>query len=184
MRPDLAPGGAPSRKDHAEPRPARPHVAGADGEAPGAPDVIAERCLSRTIRSTPEDVRQALKMISGELAQQGIGETDRDAIEVVLAECMNNVVEHAFAEAPGSRFDLRLHIADEQLFCRVEDGGKPMPGLALPPGTPQDLSVSLDDLPEGGFGWFLIRELTRDLQYSRADNRNSLTFQIPLGLTR
>jgi serine/threonine-protein kinase RsbW len=37
-----------------------------------------------------------------------------------------------------------------------------------------------DDLPEGGFGWFLIRELTKDLQYVRHEDQNRLTFSIPI----
>ena len=32
------------------------------------------------------------------------------------------------------------------------------------------------DLPEGGFGWFLIRSLTRDLTYLREDGYNMLCF--------
>ncbi|RYH09072.1 ATP-binding protein [Tropicimonas sp. IMCC6043] len=177
MKPDRAPRGVPSRKDPADAAGSKSRTSDGRDTPPPQP----ARSLSRSIESTPRDVRRALKTISGELALQGIGETDREAIEVVLAECMNNVVEHAFGETPGRRFDLRLHIADDQLFCRVEDRGKPMPGLAPPAGRLPDLPVRLEDLPEGGFGWFLIRELTCDLRYCRRDDRNSLTFQIPLG---
>ncbi|SDI65581.1 ATP-binding protein [Aliiruegeria lutimaris] len=148
--------------------------------ANGAVTSGTDHMLSETVDSTAEDVRNALIRINDELKRLGVAPSDRDAIEVVLAECMNNVVEHAYCERPGSRFDLKLHLSADNLFCRVEDDGKPMPGLALPSGKSHNLSVDLSDLPEGGFGWFLIRELTCDLRYARERDRNNLMFQIPL----
>ncbi len=137
--------------------------------------------LTRVVGSTSEDVRETLRRLSADLGRLGVLETDREAVEVVLAECMNNVVEHAYCESPDGEFELKLCLTRESLFCRVEDRGRPMPGLAIPAGDTHDLSVELDDLPEGGFGWFLIRELTRDLNYCREEDRNSLSFNIRLG---
>jgi hypothetical protein len=39
---------------------------------------------------------------------------------------------------------------------------------------------NLPDLAEGGWGWALIRAMTTDLSYVRCDDRNLLTFQVPL----
>jgi serine/threonine-protein kinase RsbW len=50
-----------------------------------------------------------------------------------------------------------------------------MPNLQLPQGAPADLS-DLDDLPEGGFGWFLIRAMTSDLVYHRTGGQNCVRF--------
>ena len=36
------------------------------------------------------------------------------------------------------------------------------------------------DLPEGGFGWGLIRALSSGLSYRRMSERNRLAFRIPL----
>jgi serine/threonine-protein kinase RsbW len=36
-----------------------------------------------------------------------------------------------------------------------------------------------DDLPEGGFGWYLIRTLARDVRYDRNGVTNCLTFWLP-----
>ncbi|WP_280514091.1 hypothetical protein [Allosediminivita pacifica] len=35
-------------------------------------------------------------------------------------------------------------------------------------------------LPEGGFGWFLIHELARELAYRHDGGMNRLTFRLPL----
>lgn len=64
------------------------------------------------------------------------------------------------------------------LHCRITDSGAAMPGGRLPPGQFQDLGET-QSLPEGGFGWFLIRTLAQDLDYRRIAGRNLLSFQLP-----
>ena len=58
------------------------------------------------------------------------------------------------------------------------------PGAKCPRAWPHDLeALGEQDLPEGGFGWFLIRELTHDLTYRRDGSRNHLSFRMVLGGT-
>ena len=45
-------------------------------------------------------------------------------------------------------------------------------------GQPSPLVMG-EDLPEGGFGWFLIRTLTLDLEYERDGGFNKLRFVVP-----
>ena len=40
--------------------------------------------------------------------------------------------------------------------------------------------MGLHDLPEGGFGWGMIRDLTDDLSYRRDGARNELRFTVDL----
>ena len=49
------------------------------------------------------------------------------------------------------------------------------PALCVPPHLPKP-----EELPEGGFGWYLIQDLTQELCYYREDRRNFLAFRIPL----
>ncbi|WP_114286349.1 ATP-binding protein [Candidatus Halocynthiibacter alkanivorans] len=125
-------------------------------------------------------VRTALLKMVGNLQQLDLDAEKIGSIELVVAEALNNIVEHAFAEQNG-RIDLRLTNGERGLYCAIEDDGSPMPDGRPPIGNPPDLSVDLQDLPEGGFGWFLIREITRDLGYERVENHNRLTFRIPVG---
>ena len=55
-----------------------------------------------------------------------------------------------------------------------------MPGLTLPEGTLAEIGSEVEDLPEGGFGWFLIRTLTNDLSYLRLQEQNILSFVVPV----
>ncbi len=52
-----------------------------------------------------------------------------------------------------------------------------MPDGELPIGRLTDPKIA-KDLPEGGFGWFLIRNLSQDLTYDRDEDKNILGFCI------
>jgi serine/threonine-protein kinase RsbW len=41
--------------------------------------------------------------------------------------------------------------------------------------------MPLGDMPEGGFGWLIIRQLARDVAYVREDGVNQLSFRIAVG---
>ena len=128
------------------------------------------------ISSTPLSVRHALREILRHpfMAHQSMAV--RGNAEVVLAEILNNIVKHAYADASG-QIDLRLQLRPYQLFCEIVDCGIAMPSNKLPEGLVQPTGVE-HDLPEGGFGWFLIRSLTKNMVYRRVENRNHLSFQL------
>ena len=140
------------------------------------------REIEITFPSHPEQVRRALqKVLSSPLfinpCQTAQEDDLRGTAEIVLAEVLNNIVEHAYADQAGD-ITLRLVRHDGEVHCTVSDTGAPMPGLCLPEGRFQPLK-DLADLPEGGFGWFLIRSLTEGLAYQRSKGRNRLSFQLP-----
>ena len=127
------------------------------------------------IASTPLLVRQALCDILRHPVLAQLSVEVRGNAEVVLAEALNNIVEHAYAKSDG-HIDLRLQRRPDRVLCDIVDHGALMPGGALPAGLSQPIGVD-KDLPEGGFGWFLIRSLTENLVYQRIDARNHLSFQ-------
>ena len=141
-----------------------------------------DREIEITFPSHPEQVRRALqKVLVSPLftnpCQPSQEDDLRGTAEIVLAEVLNNIVEHAYADQAGD-ITLRLVRHDGGVHCTVSDTGAPMPGLCLPEGRFQPLK-DLADLPEGGFGWFLIRSLTEGLAYQRSKGLNSLSFQLP-----
>lgn len=127
-----------------------------------------------TVPGDATSVRHAMQDLAQSDLFLGLPEGIRQNAEIVLAEVMNNVVEHAYAQRQG---DITLDIDPNPsgLVCQIRDSGAPMPGLALPQGQFQALD-RIDDLPEGGFGWFLIRSLTENLRYHREGCLNTLTF--------
>ncbi len=120
-------------------------------------------------------VRDGLHRMFDAPPLSGLSATARGTAEIVLAEVLNNIVEHAYGDAGGTiRLCLALH--DGGLLCRTEDRGMPMPQGRLPPGIPPDPALTA----EGGYGWHLIRMLARNLGYSRVAGVNCITFLLPL----
>jgi serine/threonine-protein kinase RsbW len=128
------------------------------------------------IASTPLAVRDGLRAVLMLPAMSRLSNDARGRVELVLAEALNNIVEHAYDRENG-QIELRCHGAQTHLFCEIIDSGAQMPDEQLPAGLSQPLDEN-EDLPEGGFGWFLIRSLTEDLVYRRVNARNHLTFKL------
>ncbi|EPX79741.1 ATP-binding protein [Salipiger mucosus] len=132
------------------------------------------------IDSRPEAVRGALGRVSRDLARFGIRTEPRGAVELVLAEALNNIVEHACRAAPGGHIAIALDAGPSRIDVVLRDDGGPMPGGDVPRGAAACLDGSCADLPEGGFGWFLIHRLSDRLRYRRAGGENRLEIGIPL----
>ena len=130
--------------------------------------------MQMTIAGNADAVRQALRGLADSPLFLSLTQDLRSSAEIVLAEVLNNVVEHAYALTQG---DIVLAVTRQAqgLACTILDTGAVMPGLCLPKGRLQPLGLT-EDLPEGGFGWFLIRTLARKLDYHHADGVNRLSF--------
>lgn len=142
------------------------------------PDHIEFRFLAEG-RAVQQVLRGAVASFSRHMSGDDVG-----TLELILAEVLNNVVEHAYANLPPGLVTLSLWRHDGSLVCEVEDGGMPMPGLRLPDGQPQPVPKDIQDFAEGGWGWVLIRALTTDLRYARLRDANHLSFRVPLGADR
>ena len=123
----------------------------------------------------------ALRRLRDDLSKIGLLAEERGSVEIVVAEVLNNIAEHAYEERPDGKIEMELVPSDGQLHCSVIDHGKPMPNEQTPLGKAHNLDVEMDDLPEGGFGWFLIGELAHDLAYERKGTENHLTFKMRVG---
>lgn len=135
------------------------------------------------LASDSASVRVALARVGADLIARGIGADAADTAELVLAEVLNNVVEHAFGGRADGWIEVRIAARAGHLDCEVLDGGMQMPGGALPAGLAPETGVALDELSEGGFGWFLIRRLASDLSYRRDAEGNRLRFRVPIPAT-
>ena len=126
-------------------------------------------------------VRALLAALRARLRDHGLTEAACGTVEIVLAEALNNIVEHAYHGAQTGEIGLHVRLMRAGLVCTLSDRGAALPALHPPEGMPPEIGVCPETLPEGGFGWFLIRSLTRDIDYVREAGRNRLTlwFELP-----
>lgn len=134
----------------------------------------------------------AVRQVVVDLRARFLGSVSRDAVdrmELAVAEVLNNIVQHGGAlpyvvhgppgARPAARITIHLTVTRHAggLACAVTDDGGPLPPDCL---TPAQLPVpEIAALREGGFGWFMIRDLTQSLFYFREHRRNVLCFSVP-----
>lgn len=136
--------------------------------------------FQRRVVASPEGVRAALGGISDAIAPLALSSEEVATVQLVLAEALNNIVEHAYAGIEGDHIAISVREAPDGLHCRLSDSGAPMPDGRAPLGDCPGPAGRVEDHPESGFGWFLIRNLARDLEYRRVDGGNELAFRIAL----
>nr|WP_255599388.1 ATP-binding protein [Hasllibacter sp. MH4015] len=136
--------------------------------------------MERAFGSSPDNVRIALNDMKQAMARHGTPAPLADAAQIILGEVLNNVVEHAYGFEDGHPVRLAIDHRPDGLWCVITDQGRVMPNGAPPAGImPQVAGTPRDDLPEGGFGWAMVREMTDGIRYTRADGENRLEFLIP-----
>ena len=154
----------------------------ADPDIPDLSAPVEELGLSTyatRFASDPMDVRAALTELEARLRELEVNNVTISDVSLVLAEVLNNVVEHAHQDRRDGAIHLEVFARPCCIRCQIVDNGLAMPGLELPAGLLPSNDTDLQDLPEGGFGWFLIRNMTADLTYQRVDAENRLQFNIP-----
>ncbi|MEN8833487.1 ATP-binding protein [Pacificibacter sp.] len=140
-----------------------------------------EAALRLVIPANEEAVREGLSTIKSGLSDLEFSQDEWSTLELVVAEVLNNIVVHAYQERNDGMIETHMDHSNGSLLCKIIDTGNPMPGGELPNKPQSDLTCATEDLPEGGFGWFLIRQLTKDLNYGRMEDQNVLTFRLKFG---
>ena len=125
------------------------------------------------------DVRAAMTYLRHSLTEACFDPLDIASSEIVIAEILNNVIKHAQENQDDGWFDLQCEIAPEALHVTCKDNGAAMPGGVPPLGVLPEIGCSVVDLPEGGWGWSLVRTLTTSLNYVRIEPINLVSFTIP-----
>jgi len=142
---------------------------------PPAPRVWVKLRLA----ADPQAIRDGLCQLMAATPLCDLSDDVRGSIQIVLAEVLNNIVEHAYAGSAGY-IDVKIDYEHPTLSFEVTDTGHAMPSDRLPGGELAMIDARTD-LPEGGFGWSMIRSLTQGLIYTRRSGRNTLEFWIEAG---
>lgn len=121
--------------------------------------------------ANPAKVRDALETLNDYLQPLRLSEDLVATIQIVLAEVLNNVCEHAYAGQGGPVY-LRALVESGRLAVIIRDRGVPLPPNLILADDPDGFDP--DNLPEGGFGWHLIRTLATELSHDRLARWNEM----------
>ncbi len=141
---------------------------------------MASRLFRARFQSDNLSTRKTLREIRHALEREAVHSDFVSRVESVLAELFNNIAEHAYQDMGMGEVHCTIDRQDDTMTVEVTDQGVPMPGGEMPEGALPDMDVDITDLPEGGFGWFIIRSQVDALTYQRLDlgNRTRLTFAL------
>lgn len=131
----------------------------------------ARRHDRHVIAADPAAVRALLIALEQGPALARLTDEERDCTLLVLAEVLNNVVEHGYGGGPGW-IGLVPGLHRNGRDWRVVDRAAQPPPLACLDATMPDGAA------EGGFGWPLIRTLTDRLALRRRRGFNVVTLQV------
>jgi len=144
-------------------------------EPPPAQVRLSETLIDKTFPADFRWVRRTVQETVDVLSRDcAVRPEDIDTIQIILAEALNNVVEHAYPEDSKGDVTLMIRRRRGALMCEIKDRGRPMPNGRVPVGNHPSAKTDDGPMPEGGYGWFLIRELVRDLIYDRKNGENVL----------
>jgi len=123
--------------------------------------------------------RQAMKALLHGLNPWQLSATDQGKIQVALVEVLNNIVKHAYRNQGSGIIEITCQPFPAHLGFEIADSGIPLPAHCLTNDHMSAVDIQAS-LPEGGFGWFLIRQLSYDITHERHKGKNHLYLKIRL----
>lgn len=138
----------------------------------------AKAQMNVSIASSFEAVADLAEQISVFCETEGHGDEDlRDTVRLCIAEALNNIFEHAYECAEGRPISANVHLSDDRYRFILIDEGKAMPNGRPPEGDASFDPNDIENLPEGGFGWMLIRSQMDRIEYERENGCNVLLME-------
>lgn len=98
-----------------------------------------------------------------------------NAVEICLTEALNNVIKHAYKGENTNQIEIVIRIITNQLEIDIIDEGSPRQNLII-----SELNfdpADIDNLPEGGMGLYIIKQLMDDLNYYSLNGKNFFTLR-------
>ncbi len=128
--------------------------------------------------SDPFSVALVVEELLDRIALHCAARDTQGNVEIAVTEAINNIAEHAYCGQTNQPIELLVQHAPNGFDITLTDAGIEMPEGKPPIAAQHDLNGPVSSLPEGGFGWSLIRSLSRDLKYARTGRENRLSFRV------
>ncbi len=115
--------------------------------------------LEVSIRSDPFAIRVARSWVRGVAEEAGLDDAEARDLAVALSEVCSNAHRHSYGGRTDGRIDLRADVTEGRVEITVRDYGVAFDESAY-------REPELSEPTEGGYGVFLIRSLTDEVQFT------------------
>jgi len=92
-------------------------------------------------------------------------------IELIIEEIVMNIINYGLKDHPKGIIVIGVDILNQDMIIEISDNGIEFNPFEI---EDPDVNASLDDREPGGLGFFFVKELTRNVSYSRKDGKNIL----------
>lgn len=128
-----------------------------------------------TIQNTLDDLPKVAEWVGGLDEDLGLPFQVVFRLDMVLAEALANVIEHAFPDGGTHDIQIDLTVTDELATLDVIDPGVAFDPLSVAEAKQAD---NLQDVDIGGLGVHLIRNFMDEVSYRREGDKNILTMSV------
>jgi len=98
-------------------------------------------------------------------------------IDVILDELVTNIISYGYDDKDDHIIKLIITYKDDLMTMELEDDGIHFNPLELPP---PDITIPLEERPIGGLGIHIVKNLVRNIDYKRENNKNRLVMEIDI----
>ncbi len=105
------------------------------------------------------------------LGEEGVRPEDINRVRLVVEELLVNIIKHAFNDDIRHTIVLTLRTGPEGVSVLTEDDGRPFDPREAPP---PPLGRPLEEHGEGGYGIYIVKQMTTSLTYTRANGKNQV----------
>lgn len=98
-------------------------------------------------------------------------------ILLVIDEIVTNIISYAFEDGNTHYIDIEITKKDNFVLINIKDDGVSFDPLKK---TDPDLSVDIEQREIGGLGIFLVKQISKSIEYQRFKNLNILTINIDI----
>ena len=102
---------------------------------------------------------------------RGVDRTAIFALEMVIEEMATNAIKYAFHNNHNGEILIEASVTSTRAHLLIEDNGEAFDPTEAPD---PEVNRSLEDMPIGGLGIHLVRELTDSFDYQRVNDRNQV----------
>ena len=131
-------------------------------------------------KSDPDTVHSVVQRVLDDLGALNLSDDRRSDFKILLVEVINNIIEHGYQRENSNPIELSLTRDGRSLKFVFVDFGLPMPFGKIQSDILNPAAYARDQLPEGGFGWQIIRQLAHDIGYERNGRVNSLSLKLDI----
>lgn len=117
-----------------------------------------------------EEIRRVNTAVGNFLSEEGVPDRTVHHVRLIIEELVSNVVRYGYDDSGPHSIDVDVRTGAHNIAVTVEDSGRPFNPHDAPP--PPSVDEQVEYRRGGGLGIFLVKKLTRELVYSRENNRN------------